>query len=133
MEAHRIRGHPVILDTNSFFMPFHFGINLDAELGRLFGNYTYVIPKPVMRELRSLAESGVRHGDEALQLAEHIARSAIIFNSNLEADDAVIDAAKNVVGSILTADSELRRRARSEGIRVIYLRTGCYLRADPPL
>jgi hypothetical protein len=122
----------VILDTNALFMPFQFGINLDAELKRLFGVYTYVIPAPVLDEVRNLVERGERHAGAAHRLAEHLSRSAVVFPSDLPADDAVISAAVGTGGSILTTDSELRKRARSRGIRVVYLRGRSHLEADPP-
>ena len=125
MASHRIRGYPVILDTNAFFLPFQFGINLDSELSRVTGEYRLLTTRSVWRELQMLASRKEKHSREAILLFDHLSPEVVDLDGS--ADDDLISLAKDVGGAILTQDSELRHRALRNGVPVILLRAGKHL------
>ena len=112
----------VVLDTNALLMPFEVGINLDLAVRDLLGDVRFVIPGPLVGELKHLQESN-RFAKPALALA----RSKEIVQCDGHGDDAVVEVAQKLNGYILTNDKELRRRARSLRIPLLYLRSGTHL------
>lgn len=115
----------VVMDTNALLMPFEIGINIDAEIRGILGEARIVIPGPVIGELKHLTGSN-RFARPALALA----RSREIVQCDGHGDDAVIEAAQKLGGYILTNDKELRRRARTLRIPLLYLRSGTHLIAE---
>lgn len=110
----------VVLDTNALLMPFEVGINIDLEVRNLLGDVRFVVPGPLVGELKHLDS---RFAKPALALA----RSREIVPCNARGDDSVLEVAQREGGYILTNDKELRRRARKIGIPLIYLRSGTHL------
>lgn len=110
----------VVLDANGLMMPFQFGVNLDAELKRLFGDLPVVVPSSVLGEL---ARSGDRRAKAALALAGKYGS----VGTDLSGDDAVMDVARRMSAAVLTNDRGLIRRLRAEGIPVVRLRSERYL------
>ena len=112
----------VVLDTNALLMPFEVGINLDLAVGEILGDVRFVVPGPLVGELKHLQDSN-RFAKAALALA----RSKEIVQCDGHGDDAVIEVATREDAYILTNDKELRRRARSLHIPLLYLRSGTHL------
>ena len=112
----------VVLDTNALMMPFEVGINLDLAVREILGDVRFVVPGPLVGELKHLQESN-RFAKAALALA----RSKEIIQCDLHGDDAVIEVANKEKAYILTNDKELRRRARAQRIPLLYLRSGTHL------
>lgn len=110
----------VVLDTNALLMPFEVGINIDLEVRNLLGDVRFVVPGPLVGELKHLDN---RYAKAALTLA----RSREIVPSDAHGDDSVLEVAQREDGYVLTNDKELRRRARKLGIPLIYLRSGTHL------
>lgn len=110
----------VVLDTNALLMPFEVGINLDLAVGEILGEVRFVVPGPLIGELKHLDS---KHAKAALALA----RSREIVPTDARGDDAVIDIALKENGYILTNDKALRRRARTQRIPLLYLRSGTHL------
>ncbi len=106
----------VILDANALISPFQFSINLDTEISRLFGSPEVYVPSSVIDELEGLERK------DALKLAN---RYEIYSVENIR-DEGVLEAAKELDGILMTNDSQLRERARSENIPVAYLRERSY-------
>lgn len=113
------------MDSNALFLPFQFGINLDAELTRLLGIYDYVVPSSVVDELRRLREAGEPHAREAVALLEHLGPEVVPGSS--DADRDVIEVAGDRHGVLLTLDADVRRAALSAGVPVILMRGRKYL------
>ena len=120
----------MILDTNAFFIPFQFNINLDAELERTVGSYNYIIPSSVEDELRGLASGGEKFAREALSLLEHL--SPEVVPGSGVADQDVIALARERSGAVVTQDAVVRKRAKAAGIPVIFLRSGKHLVLSRP-
>ncbi|MCQ2079544.1 MAG: twitching motility protein PilT [archaeon] len=103
-------------------MPFEIGLNIDAEVRNLLGDVRFVVPGPLVGELKHLAETN-RHAKAALALA----RKREIVPSESHGDDSVLEVALRENAYIVTNDKELRRRARKVRIPLIYLRSGTHL------
>jgi uncharacterized protein len=110
----------VVLDTNALLMPFEVGINIDLEVRNLLGDVRFVVPGPLVGELKHLEN---RYAKAALALA----RNREIVQCDAHGDDSVLEVAQRENAYILTNDKELRRRARKLRIPLIYLRSGTHL------
>ena len=120
----------VLLDTNFLMVPYQFGIDIFSEIATLMQEkYELVTLSAVVDELKKIkkgedlvaAEVGIKLIDEN--------KVRIIETSGI-GDPAIIDFAKNNDAIICTNDAELRKRLRSLGISVIYLRQRAYLEID---
>ncbi len=113
-------GRPrVVLDANALMMPFQFSINIDAELDRLIPGCEALVPSSVIDELRRVAASGGR--PEARAALELAARYRTV-EARSEGDEAVLEVARRLGAALMTNDSNLRKRARAAGLRVIGMR-----------
>ncbi len=109
--------NPVILDTNGLILPFQFGINLDDELQRLFGDVEVYVPTSVVQELKGLERK------DALELSKKYE----VVDVEKGGDEGVLEAARDLDGMILTNDKELKKRAATEGIPIVFLRSESHL------
>ena len=127
MASDRVRGDQgyrvVVLDSSAVLMPFEFSIDLEAELKRLLGTILIVVPLSVDAELRFLATktSGEKKGRvmAALKLLDRFEKAGV---EGLSADDAVVMTALKRKGVAVTNDTELRKRLRSVGVPVVFLK-----------
>ncbi len=113
----------VVLDTNALMMPYEFGINFEKELNHLLGVCRIIVPSAVIKEMERLAENEGKRG-RAAQLGLNIVkkRGYRLMETEKDGDDGVMDVAIRMDGAILTNDKELKKKARSYGLAVIYLR-----------
>ncbi len=114
----------VILDSSAILMFFESSVDWEAELGRLLGAYTPVVPAAVIYELENLREC--REGMQkqkacaALKLIEKYEK---IIVDTMAADEAVLKIAQQTENSVVfTNDTELRKRLTACKIPVIFLR-----------
>ena len=118
----------VVADTSFLMLPGIFGVDVIGELDRLLERpYVLITPKPVMEELKELAESGKPRERSAARLALALVRRGEVRQAKGKADEVVVRMAverKCVVG---TTDSALRRKLREKGVPVIYLRQRSHL------
>ena len=118
----------VVLDSSAIFMIFEYSINLEQELLRLLGNYEVVVPSKIIEELKFLYEKGKgkqkQFAKPALSLIENY---KIVIDKSEKADDAVLYTAKKLNGVILSNDKELKKRAKKEKIKTIFMRNKKYL------
>ena len=110
----------VVLDTNALLMPFEVGLNLDIEVRNLLGDVRFVVPGPLVGELKHLDNKWAK-------AAITLARSREIVQAESHGDDSVLEVAEREHAYVLTNHKELRRRARKAGIPLIYLRSGTHL------
>ena len=129
------QGIKVILDSNFLFIPLKFRVDILDELNRLFGGLVQcVIPSPILEELHLLQNkakpSQKREIDFAIDFSEHCE----IVEENIEygetVDDVIVRLAIDWRCPVATNDIDLRRRLRSKGLPVIYLRQKAYLEVD---
>lgn len=110
----------VVLDTNALLMPFERRLNLDIEVRNLIGDLRFVVPGPMIGELKHLDNKFSR---AALSLA----RRYEIVKTEKTGDEAVIEVALRTSGYVLTNDKELRRKLRKLNVPLVYLRSGTHL------
>jgi len=110
----------VVLDTNALFFPFKFSINLEEEILQLVGRCEIVVPDVAISELEKLRREGNKEAGAANKFLERFDR--LTCNPAMKGDAAILDAAKNVNGILVTSDKELIRKAKAEGLKVIFLR-----------
>lgn len=110
----------VVLDTNALLMPFETRINLDIEVRNLIGDCRFVVPGPIIGELKRLE-------NKFTKVALSLARRYEIIQTESSGDAAVIEVALRTSGYVLTNDKDLRRKLRRHGVPLIYLRSGTHL------
>lgn len=137
MAFDRLRGNStskiVVIDSSAVLMLFEFSIDLENELARLLGSYQIVVPSKIIDELRLLSEQGKgkkkQFAKPALKLLKNY---EIIKDSSKFADDAVLNIAKKHNGIIFSNDKEIKKRAKKEKIKTIFLRNKNYLELSDP-
>ena len=110
----------VVLDTNALLMPFEMKMNLTLSVERLLGEVEFIVPGPLIGELKHLDN---KYADAALQLA----RKYEIVPTEATGDNAVMELALQRNAYVLTNDKNLRGRLRKVGVPLIYLRSGTHL------
>ncbi len=113
----------IILDTNILIYSASKPFNLESEMRRM-GFSRIAVPSFVMDELRSIGSSLDKRGKFA-RLALRIAQQFERLDSEeggIDVDEKILRLAKEFGCSVATADSALRRRLESEGIRVLMLK-----------
>lgn len=124
----------VILDSNAFFVPLEFKMDIFEELRRLLNrNVEYILLSPVKHELEVLASGEEpklrRQAFFALQLAQKCKLVPVEGNGEVT-DDVIARVAKSWDTPVFTNDRELRRRLRDISVPVIYLRQKSRLDID---
>ncbi|MFQ6127290.1 MAG: PIN domain-containing protein [Thermoplasmata archaeon] len=112
----------VILDANALMMPFQFGINLDLELERLLGSFEVLVPTPVLIELNALASTN-NLARRALRLAKKYEK----IESKGNADDVLLDLARNKKAIVVSNDKKVISSLRKEGLPYVRLRSHSHL------
>jgi len=124
----------VILDSNAFFVPLEFKLDIYEELRRLLNrNIEYVLLSAVKQELEVLASGEEpkmrRQADFALRLAQKC-KLVVVEGKDVKTDDVIVHIAKSWNSPVFTNDRELRRRLRDISVPVIYLRQKSRLDID---
>ena len=125
----------ILMDTNFLMVPIRFGVDYQAEIERIIeASFILVTIPAVVEELKQLRMSvkvgELKEIDFALALAEKITVIDEILAPGEKVDDQLIRVAKREGCVVATTDSELRRRLRSTGLPVIFLRQARYLVID---
>ncbi len=111
----------VILDSNALMIPGQFGVDVFSELERL-GYNQFLIPRPVIKELETLQAHAKGKDKTAASVALLLIPRCQIVESKKEADDAIMQMAKDMNVAVLTNDVALKRQLKKNGITTIYLR-----------
>lgn len=124
----------IILDSNAFFVPFKFKIDIFEELKKLLkSNFEPILLSSVRQELEKLSKKNSpsmrKRVAYALQLAEkcHIIENNTNFGSS---DDAIVEFASRWRCPVFTNDRMLRKRLRNISVPVIYVRQKSRLEID---
>jgi rRNA-processing protein FCF1 len=127
MASYRVRRDKirkvVIFDTSGLLLFFEVSLDWEQEIARVLPGYLIVVPSKVIKELETLSTHG--NGEtrrKAKASLQFVRRYEIVATDALEADDAVLEAAKKTHGAVFTNDTKLRHRLRKEGISVLFLR-----------
>lgn len=124
----------VILDSNAFFIPLEFKMDIFEELKHLLNrNIEFVLLSPVKHELEILANGDEpklrRQANFALRLAEKC-KLVAVEPKNEETDNIILRIAKSWHAPVFTNDRLLRQRLRDISVPVIYLRQKSRLDID---
>jgi len=105
-------------------MLFEFSIDLENELTRLLGSYKILVPKTVLKELELLSnkKSDSKKKMKAKASVKLIEKYDVIDVKSENADDSIIELAKETDGVVVTNDMELRKRLKYFSIHIIFLR-----------
>ena len=125
----------VILDSNAFFVPLEFKMDIFEEIRHLLNrNVKFILLSPVKRELEMLALSEEpkmrRQANFALHLAEKCKPVTVEAREGELVDDVILRVSKNWGAPVVTNDRILRRRLRDISVPVIYLRQKSRLDID---
>lgn len=117
----------VILDANFFFVPSQFNLDIFEELPKLLNRrFKPILLSSTRKELQGLAESRSpkkqNQAHLALRLAEKCSFVPIEKASDETYDDVIVRVAVVWKSPVATNDRELRKRLRSVGVPVIFLR-----------
>jgi hypothetical protein len=117
----------VIFDSNAFFIPLEFRIDIFAEVERLSNHRVdFVLLSPVKRELEALSSKDSpkirRQAIFALKISEKCRYVPVEEDEKITIDDAIVKVAKAWNCPVFTNDSQLRKRLRDISVPVIYLR-----------
>jgi len=117
----------VLLDTNALLLPVRTGFPLVAEVDRIRPGARISVPTSVLEELDRLVARGVRGARAAAALA----RGFDIVQVGARGDRAVLLAAMERHGWVVTADRILARRLREFGVTVLVPRDRHRLELKP--
>ena len=125
----------VILDSNAFFVPLQFKIDIFEELKNLLPtNFEPILLSPVRKELEKLAEKGSpqmrKKASYALKLSEKCTYVQLNDDYACSPDDAILKVAKEWKSPVFTNDRNLRKRLRNINVPVIYVRQKSRLEID---
>jgi len=117
----------VIFDSNFLFVPSQFQLDIFEELTNLLNQrFEPVLLSPTYRELLKIAEKGSpkrrKQASLALKLAEKCRLIHIEKGLEETHDDVIVRIATEWRCPVATNDRELRKKLRSVGVSVIFLR-----------
>jgi hypothetical protein len=117
----------VILDSNFLFIPSEFRLDIFEELESLLGqNVDLILLSVTYQEIRRLSEEGSpktrRQASLALELVERCCVVQVERGLEETCDDVIVRVAREWKSPVATNDRALRRRLRSEGVPVVFLR-----------
>ena len=124
----------VILDSNAFFVPLEFKMDIFEEVRRLVNrNVEFVLLSSVKRELEILTSDVSpkirREATFGLKLAEKC-KFVVVDDKGEEADDVIVRTAKSWNALVFTNDRVLKLRLRDISVPVIYVRQKSRLEID---
>jgi rRNA-processing protein FCF1 len=123
----------ILCDTNFLLVPLRFGVDIFTETDNALNDITsFYVSSRVLDEINLLRKDAKPSLEKELLFAFKMAElcSVIEDPSELLVDDSLIQLAKEQSMVLGTTDSELRKKARLEGVKVIYLRQRRYLVLD---
>ncbi len=117
----------VVLDSNFLFVPSQFHLDIFEELANLLNQrFEPLLLSSTQKELQGLAESispkKRKQALLALRLAEKCRVVPVEKGSGETYDDVIVRVAVEWMVPVATNDRELRRRLRTLGVPVIFLR-----------
>ena len=124
----------VILDSNAFFVPLEFKMDIFEEVKRLVNrSVEFVLLSSVKRELEILASDASpkvkREASFALKLSEKC-KLVAIDDKGEGTDDVIVRIAQSWNALVFTNDRVLKLRLRDISVPVIYLRQKSRLDID---
>jgi len=127
----------VILDSNFFFVPLKFRIDVFRELDQLLGKAEPVVLSTIVEELQRLTAKGTLKMRKQAQAAMEYTKRCETVNaergSSESCDDVVLRTAKKWGCAVATNDANLKKRLREDGVTVVFVRKRSRLEAEGKL
>ena len=125
----------IIMDSNAFFVPVLFKIDIFNELAKLLKrSFEPTLLSPIKSELERIAEKASpkmrKEAMYALKLAEKCTYVEVSISTSTQTDDIIVKKAKEWNSPVFTNDSQLRKRLRDISVPVIYVRQKSRLEID---
>lgn len=123
----------ILCDTNFLLIPLRFGVDVFAETEEALNDLTKLyVSSRVIDEIKLLKTDAKPNFEKELLFALKMIEQCEVIEDTSETlvDDSLIELARKNNMVIGTTDSELRKKARIEGVKVIYLRQKRYLVLD---
>jgi hypothetical protein len=125
----------ILLDSNAFFTPLQFKIDIFEELETLLNKrFEPVLLSPVRQELEKLSKDNSlqtrKNATFALKLAEKCEVVTIEGTGLDNVDDVIIKVARGGGCAVFTNDRQLRKKLRDINVPVIYVRQKSRLSID---
>jgi rRNA-processing protein FCF1 len=125
----------VLLDSNAFFVPVQFKIDVFSDLKQLLKRrFELILLSPVKCELEALARKGSpkirKNASYALKLAEKCKCVEVDFPASTLTDDVIVKIAGEWKSPVFTNDRKLKKRLRDISVPVIYVRQKSRLEID---
>jgi rRNA-processing protein FCF1 len=123
----------ILCDTNFLLVPIRFGVDIFQESEKTLKDFTsFYISTRVLEEINQLKKNAKPKFKKELIFAEKIAEKCNIIHDSSHSlvDDSLINLSREKDFILATTDSILRKKARLEGIKVLYLRQKRYLILD---
>ncbi|TXT56974.1 MAG: Ribonuclease VapC9 [Candidatus Thorarchaeota archaeon] len=124
----------VVVDTNFITIPAQFAIDIFQEAESIIERKAdFHIISSVIEEIdRKIAKAKKKSEERRFRIAKSLAEKCKLIQlgdelQGLPVDDQIIEYALSVRGVVATNDRDLRRRARSQGIPVLMLRSRKHL------
>ncbi|MBM4240170.1 MAG: twitching motility protein PilT [Euryarchaeota archaeon] len=113
-------------------IPAQFNVDIISEIEQILPSYSLSVPSFVIDEVESIKKRSKGSDKIAASVALKIAHSPNIkiIKSDLRKNENVDNALLRISKILCTNDVELRKKARSKGIAVVYLRQKKYLTVD---
>ncbi len=123
----------LLCDTNFLIIPLRFGVDVFTETDNALNDITsFYVSSRVIDEIKLLKETAKPSFEKELLFALKMAEQCVVVEDDSTGlvDESLIDLAEEHGFIIGTTDSELRQRARTYGVKVVYLRQRRYLVLD---
>ena len=122
----------VVLDTNFLTVPAQFGVDVFAETERaLEARVDFIVLRSVVGELEQKLEEAQGRAKSkfkiALTLLDRCRIEDDVVVHGKTVDDQLLEYTKQVEGVLATNDRELRGRAMTEGVPVLFLRSRTHI------
>jgi len=122
----------ILFDTNFLLIPLRFGVDIFEEAERVLNlPPEYYVTRSVLKEIAQLKQGAGPSFAKELSFAEKIAERCGVLDVEVEdgetVDESILRTASEKRFIVGTTDSELRKRLREAGVKVLVLRQRRYL------
>jgi rRNA-processing protein FCF1 len=125
----------IILDTNAFFVPTQFKIDIFEHLKELLNRkFEPILLTPIQQELENLAQKHhprmLKNASMALELAQKCTVVTVRMRKGTSPDDIILRTARKWKLPVFTNDRQLRKKLRDINVPVVYVRQKSRLEID---
>jgi len=125
----------IILDSNVFFVPIYFKIDIFSKLNKLLNrNFEMILISPIKKEIEILikksSNKNSKNASFALKYALECKYIEVKMPKGMLTDDIIVKKAKDWKAVVFTNDKELKKRLRNISVPVIYVRQKSFLAID---